>query len=515
MKSKHILFLKIYILVVLLINSPFIRVNAKDTRITTDSLNIKDARTETINGTIYLPLRNIFQSLGWKVYWSSKEKSVKCVCDNGEINFKLGSKEIYIDKTYSLMDSPFIIIKNKSYIPKKFITQQFGIKARWNKKGNIIITSDKDTTSVTVNGGNNIVIVGDGIIVNIFEPCNVDTINDMISYSDRLLAFNNPEEAIKKYNEILDNISKDETPDVYAHVMNNMANAYSKLSEYKQTKRNISIAIKYYHEAIAYYKDIEDTANYSILLNNLGSAYRVLCNITGNNSLLKTSIDLYRESLKFYTLTKYPMDYSLIQYNMAKAYSDMDNFDLSIDCLLEAKEIFTKVLEKYTIDKSPSCYALIQYNLGSINFMLKGIYPLKGSTDNLSNYFNEALKVWTAESYPMNYAKVHQYLGYMNMKSYENSDIKEYLYTAKEEYNEASKFYSLDRSPYKYAEINYDLGYVEFLIAKLNNNEDSILNTICCYQNCLKVFNIDEYPKHHKSTLSAIEKLNNIKEDVK
>jgi hypothetical protein len=32
-------------------------------------------------------------------------------------------------------------------------------------------------------------------------------------------------------------------PDVYAHVMNNTANAYSKLAEYKNTRSNIHMAI--------------------------------------------------------------------------------------------------------------------------------------------------------------------------------------------------------------------------------------------------------------------------------
>jgi len=383
MKNKCLIFLVIFIVTVFLFNLLSMTVYAENIRISVDSLNIKDTKPEIINGTIYLPLRNIFQALGWNVYWNPKEKSVTCSFNNREMHFKLGSKDVYIDKVFDMMDSPLIMVKNKSYIPKKFITQQFGIKVRWDKKNNIIITSDKDTTSITVNGGNNIVIVGEGIIVNIFEPYSENTINDMISLSNRLLSLNNAEEAIKKYKEILDNISRDEMPDVYAQVINNIANAYSKLSEYKHTKSNIDNAIKFYEEAIFYYKDIEDTANYSIILNNLGNAYRILYDVTGDKSFLNKSIDLYKESLKFYTLSDYPMDYALIQYNMAKSYSDMDNFDLSIDCLLEAKEVLTKALEYYTIEKSPSYNSLIQYYLGSINFTLLGIYPLKETSNDI------------------------------------------------------------------------------------------------------------------------------------
>jgi hypothetical protein len=173
------------------------RVIAKDIELNVTSLNVKNAHPETVNGVAYIPVRSIFESLEWKVSWDSNLKTVYCTSKESKICFKNESREIYIDGKYSLMDYPLIIIKNKSYVPRKFIVQQFGLKVRWNGKDNIIIRSDDDTTSVTVNGGNNIVIVGDGIIVNIFEPCDKYTINDMLSFSDKLLAANNAEDVCK------------------------------------------------------------------------------------------------------------------------------------------------------------------------------------------------------------------------------------------------------------------------------------------------------------------------------
>ena len=198
MKNKYFIFLISLAITVISFNLPSVTVCAENIRITVDSLNIKNAKPEMINGTIYLPLRSIFEALGWNVHWDPMEKSVTCSFNNRDMYFKLGSKDIYIDKVFDLMDSPLILIKNKSYIPKKLITEQFGIKVRWDKKNNIIITSDKDTTSITVNGGNNVIIVGEGIIVNIFEPYSENTVSDMISLSNRLLSQNNAEEAIKK-----------------------------------------------------------------------------------------------------------------------------------------------------------------------------------------------------------------------------------------------------------------------------------------------------------------------------
>lgn len=494
-----------------------VRVMAKDIRLTAESLNIKNASPQKINGIIYVPLRSIFEALGWEVSWDKQSNVITCTYKDRIIRFKEDSKDVDINNSYSIMDDPLIILNNKSYVPKRFITEEFGLKVRWNNKNNIIITSDQDTTSVTVNGGNNIVVVGEGMIVNIFEPCNIYTISDMISYSDRLLASTNGEEAIEKYKEILDNISKEEVPDVYAHVMNNLANAYSKLAEYKHTKNNILSAISSYQEALAYYMDNEDAANYSIILNNLGSAYRTLSDITGNNAFLVISSIYYWKALKYYDLPKYPMDYALIQYNMGKVYYDLGINDLSKECYLKAKKVFEGSLYTYSLDNNPSYYATIQFHLGIINKNLEDMYSLKiealneanifKAESNPINNFKEALKVWTAESYPLNYAKVHKYLGNIYAKSYKKSGDVKFLTMAEKEYEEAIEFYSIIRHPFQYALANYELGKLKLLFMKSDNSDKYFSAATSAFENSLKVLNPSDYPRYYDLALMAYENL--------
>jgi tetratricopeptide (TPR) repeat protein len=503
---------------------------AKNIRLTSESLNIKNARPENIDGTVYIPLRSIFEALGWEVIWNTQSKTVTCTNNGRVINLKLGSTLVKIDDRHYIMDKPFIILGNMSYVPKKFITEEFGLKVRWNKKDNIIITSDEDTTSVTVNGGSNIIIVGDSMIVNIFEPCNIYTISDLISYADRLLASNNAQEALHKYNEILDNLSKEEIPDTYAHVMNNRANAYQKLAEYKQTKSNIQSAIGSYLEAMSYYIDIDDTTNYSIILNNLGSAYKNLYDITGNNSYLVEASVYYEKALKYYCLPKYPMDYALIQYNMGKVYYNLGMIDLSKECFMASRDVFENSVDRYSLDKDPSCYATIQFHLGIIHSVLNELLLLEGTDVQLVNnpqlqpitnfdeanakaisHFNEALKVWTAESYPLNYAKVHKYLGDMYTKSCKYSGDLKYLLEAEKEYEEAIEFYSRERYPFLYAVANYELGSLKILLSRVPTSDEYYSEAATAYQNSLEVLNSLEYPRYYDKTLSAIEKLENRK----
>ena len=484
-----------------------IRTFAKDTRITVNSLNISNARPETINGIVYIPLRSFFEALEWRVLWNSNSKEVTCTNENEEMRFKTESNEIEINKSLILMDAPLININNRSYVSQKFITKEFGIKVRWNKKDNIIVTSDKDTSSVTVNGGNNIVIVGDCIIVNIFEPCSINTLNDMVSYSDRLLSSNNAREALNIYKEVLENILPQEAPDIYAHVMNNSANAYSKLAEYSNTKDNIISAIESYSQAMPFYKDNNDILNYSILLNNLGSAYRVLADITGENTFLKKAVDKYIEASDFYNQPQYPLDYALVQYNLAKAYSDLGQREISIKCCLNSKASFEKALSQYSLDENSSCYAMLQYNLGDIDFMLETLDHEKRKDTESLLHFKESQKVWTAESYPLNYAKVNQQFGCLYIKLYEESGDIDYLYKAKEVFEETLEFYTIERYPFKYGAINLELGNVYTLLAQLTGNDIFLSEAVLSFENSLAVFNSDDYPKYFSRTASQIEKL--------
>lgn len=495
---------------------------AKDIRYTTESLSIENVHPKIINGIIYIPLRSVFEALGWEVSWDGQSKTVTCTNENRVIRFKVDSSKVDIDDSYYIIDGALIILENKSYIPQKFITEEFGLKVRWNKNDNIIITSDKGTTGIIVDGGSNIVIVGDSMIVNIFEPYNIYTISDMISYSDRLLASNNAQEALHKYKEILGNISKEEMPDIYAHVMNNLANAYSKLSESKNTRSNILTAIGFYNEAMAYYRDNDYAAKYSIILNNLGSAYRILSDITGNNAFLVTAAIYYEEALQYYTLPQHPIEYSLIQYNLGKVYYDLGELDLSKECFIAAKDVFVESLDIYSLDKNPNCYATIQFHLGIINNVLEDLCPLEEEEMHQVNdfegvkvkeidNFKEALKVWTAESYPLNYAKVHEHLGKIHTKYYEKSGDVEYLIMAEKEYEEAVEFYSIERYPFLYAAVNYELGNLKLLFSRIENRDKHLSEATSAYENSLKVFNSSEYSKYYAEALLAIERSKDLK----
>ncbi len=505
---RELLFKKtVKVLVLLLVFTiVFIEAGAEETRIFVKSFDIINSAPKMINGVMYVPLRSIYESLGWSVDWNPKFCRVTCTREKDKFEFSAGSKDFYTGGKYSLMDEPMVIAGGKSYLARKFITQQLGMKIRWNKRDNLIIMSDNGAGSVTVNGGSNIVISGDGIIVNIFEPCSEETINDMISYTDRLLNANNPGDALTRYKDIIEDISYEDMPELYARAMNNTGNAYSMLAEIKDPKSNIKNAIDSYNKALVYYKDNDDIAGYSIVLNNLTNAYRILYDITGEKTYLTNAMERCDELLKFFTPDNYCLDYALTQYNRGLVYSRMGLIKSAGECWIKAGANYESILGSNTINEKSPSYPVVNFNLGNIYCALAGISFKKEDFQKSERCYEEALKFWTAEAQPMKYAKVNKCIGDIYLNLYKTGNSIDHLNKARKKYEDSLKFYTVERQPYNYALINYDMGNLSLMAYETEGDINYLKDAKEAYTNSLNVFNMLEYPRYYDIVCTSIKR---------
>ncbi len=489
------------ILMVLVIMLTFeffcIDINAKDIEKVVKSINLTDNSPEKINGILYVHLRPVFEALGWNVLFNPSNNSIICTKNNDTMEFTVGSSEFFINGSYNIMNAPLVLVDNKSYIPQKLIVDQFGIKIKWNGEDNLIIMSDKELNSVTVNGEGNVIITGDSIIVNIYEPCNIKTLNDMMVYTDQLLKIN-PYEALINYKEILDNVNREEMSDFYARVMNNMGNAYSILAKFNNTKTNILNAIGSYQSAIEFYSESNDISNYNILLINLGNAYSVLAEVTQDSQYITQSIDNYKKALEYYTFENFPMDYALAQYDLGRAYKHQGSNKLAYDCFSNAENVYVKALDFCLLDNNPETYAFLQYNLGNIYNGYQEISDESFSTKTEKCY-KEALKIWTAESSPLNYANIYKSLGDSYSKLYVSGKDSIYLEKAIKSYRESLDFYNPEIYPVNYSEVHYSLGNLYSLASQVSGNESYLTNSVTAFENGIKVLNESNNPVLYKN----------------
>ncbi len=455
MKGRLLLIIIIFLVVA---GTAAARAYAQNTKtVQAPSFNF-EAKPVIIKTEPFIPIKPILEALGWKITWDSKNKTVQALKDENTLIIKIGSKIATLNGTGILQSNPPTVIKGISYVSSKFIAQEFGTKVRWDRKENLIILSNRDTGNIKVSGQGNIIIAGDGMIVNIFEPYGIDIVYDQIDDADKLLSAKKPQEAIAKYKNVLENISEKEHPNIYCQVMNNMGNAYNILAGFKDAQNNIRNAILAYTNALRIYSFNKLSKNYFITLNNLASAYLNSWEEAGKKADLMSASNIYTEIQKSGCLDGTYIESALIDYNIGMVYYSLGNKQLAVDSFIKAQNKYLALLKKVNNEESEEMWALLQYNLGNVYKSLALIKDKENNAKHAESAYEKALSAITVESYPLEYAQIHKYMGdiYKVLSSL-NNNKREYVLRAIEEYTESLKIYTPDEYPVFNKQINVEL----------------------------------------------------------
>ncbi|TYQ14962.1 UNVERIFIED_CONTAM: tetratricopeptide repeat protein [Acetivibrio alkalicellulosi] len=493
----------IIIICILFFQASMKTIYAQTVNVSVSAVDITGINQIVQNGIVYIELREVFKSLGWRVQWNDTDKSIICIKDNDILIFEVNSKEVIFNEETIVLECEVIMNNGVAFVHSKFIAEHFGQEVRWDRERNIAIISENRTIDMLINGKRNIVIMGDGIIVNIFEPYYMDTLLDQISYANSILNRNNPEGALKKYKNITINLCDKESPNIYGEVLNSIGNAYSMMASEKNTRKNIQLAIKNYEKALSY---TEKDAK-SLLLNNLGNAYKTLWEVSGNKEMLNKALDCYLEALNYF---KYSiLNEALIYYNLGMIYNDLENTQQAVHYLNMSYEIYQKVSEEYFFLCSlPDFYAEAQFGLGNV---CKGLFRINPSND----YFQKAivayesvLDVWSIEEHPYNYGKTQECIAEL----YKNEGTYESLMEAVRRYNKSLKVITIENQPVKYANILVAIGDVYIIMWGKRTDRHSKEQAIILYEEAKNILNPFEDPVKYRyidSKISYIQKKDN------
>lgn len=104
-----------------------------------------------IEGRTLLPLRSIFESLGAKVIWNGKTKTVTAIKDNTKIELTLDSKVALINNESKTLDIPAQLINNSTMVPVRFVGEALNADVDWESKTQTaVITTDNTKLLVSV-----------------------------------------------------------------------------------------------------------------------------------------------------------------------------------------------------------------------------------------------------------------------------------------------------------------------------------------------------------------------------
>jgi len=102
-------------------------VNGKYLKSTKDAL--------MINNTTYVPIRAIFEVLGYKdIAFDNETYKVTTKSTLGEFQFLLNTTEVYVNGVSTHMEQPSLMINGTTMIPLRFISEFFKFQITWDSK---------------------------------------------------------------------------------------------------------------------------------------------------------------------------------------------------------------------------------------------------------------------------------------------------------------------------------------------------------------------------------------------
>ena len=97
------------------------------------------------NGRILVPLREIFQPLGFQVQWDEKTNTIRSTKPNLTISMNMNNTLTTLNGKPILLDTPPILVKNKAFVPLRFVAESTGASVQWNgATGSVSIHTKKD-----------------------------------------------------------------------------------------------------------------------------------------------------------------------------------------------------------------------------------------------------------------------------------------------------------------------------------------------------------------------------------
>lgn len=113
---------------------PEMNVNLVTVRVNGEDITFEDpeALPQIMNDRTMLVARAFYEKIGAKVDWNGKDKSVTVTKDNDKIVLTIGSNKALVNGKEVALDTPATIIKDKTYIPVRFVSEAFGYKVKYD-----------------------------------------------------------------------------------------------------------------------------------------------------------------------------------------------------------------------------------------------------------------------------------------------------------------------------------------------------------------------------------------------
>ena len=90
-----------------------------------------DVPPQIVNGRTMVPMRVIFESLGYTVDWDNDTRTAIAVSTERTIRITENSYTMYVNDKEKALDVPACIIDGRTMVPLRFISEALGRNVEW------------------------------------------------------------------------------------------------------------------------------------------------------------------------------------------------------------------------------------------------------------------------------------------------------------------------------------------------------------------------------------------------
>ncbi len=115
---------------------------------------VSDSPPVIVNGRTLIPARALFEAMGGTVSWDGSARAVTADVAGVNIKLRIDSTRAYINGTESTLDVPARIIKSRTMIPVRFVTEAAGCQVSWDEKNRIvsIVSPNQEKELIVISG---------------------------------------------------------------------------------------------------------------------------------------------------------------------------------------------------------------------------------------------------------------------------------------------------------------------------------------------------------------------------
>lgn len=151
-----------------------------------------DSKSSIVNDSALVPMRAIFEAMGAKVDWIDNTKTVVGTKDSDKITLHIGDAIANLNEKEISLDSPAIIVDERTLVPVRFISESLGSNVDWDSQTRTVIINNKDNSNKEYSNKDNSLDNNSKLIaLEILELVNIERSKvglSMLEMSDELSA---------------------------------------------------------------------------------------------------------------------------------------------------------------------------------------------------------------------------------------------------------------------------------------------------------------------------------------